>query len=233
MEIGALSYFREYLIRRYLWERCHPWLTLGVPFIVTLSAALVGLASNTVANYSTIISQAISHFISFSIAVVMFVSLRLWDDLEDREVDRLRNPQRLLCQISSVRSFWWWCQGLMLFVAIALSMLRNWVGLGVWCTWLVILGLWYWNRTAWGGSTIANYHVVLLKYPLMALVLTGEAGREQWTSAGLMCATVYLLMCVAEVAHDASIRKLTLARFLAITECLLLSLTVGVWIRFT
>jgi 4-hydroxybenzoate polyprenyltransferase len=158
------------------------------------------------------------------LALLLVLQLRLWDDLRDVEQDRQIHPERVLCQAVSLRPFW----GL-LFVLMAINLglamlLRGWHAVVLLLGLHSLLATWY----GWRGSANTwpafNYHVVLLKYPLIVWML-GAVTVADVVSAPLVVSTVvvYLGVCIFEVAHDPQLWRLRSAQVCLSVECLLLA----------
>jgi 4-hydroxybenzoate polyprenyltransferase len=109
--------------------------------------------------------------------VVLVLHFRLWDDLADRDYDRLHHPDRLLTRISNVRPFWiffallamvsgafvFWLsgkQGLLIYIALS--------GL----LFAVYLGPWPFLR-----HRSVRTQLVLLKYPTFLVLIAPDAGE--------------------------------------------------------
>ena len=65
---------------------------------------------------------------------------------------------------------------------------------------------------------VVNAHVVLLKYPLLAFAAIGPRRRPTGALASL-----YLVLCVYEIVDDPALRASIVARWVAISECALVS----------
>jgi hypothetical protein len=81
---------------------------------------------------------------------------------------------------------------------------------------VAVLAVWYRVRPASAGA-VANAHVVLLKYPLLAVAATPAS-----PAPGALVA-LYLVLCVYEIVDDPALRASLVARWIAISECALVS----------
>lgn len=197
------SYFRT---------RIPPWLALLLPLLLVVAALrqrVLSPAESTVA---------------LGMAFLLIVELRLWDDLCDVPRDRLVHPERVLCQSPSLRPFW---SVFLVLAPINLGLtawLRDWWGLAMLLVLHVLLAAWYGLRGEAQLRPVVNYHVVLLKYPMIVWIL-GATTLADISSAPLVLSAIamYLVMCVFEVAHDASLRRLRSAQACLAVECLLLA----------
>jgi 4-hydroxybenzoate polyprenyltransferase len=160
------------------------------------------------------------------LAYVLVLGFRLWDDLIDRERDRFRHPDRALSQAGSVRVF----RGFLIVAfAVATAMVASREGaasrLAVVAILCAALFVWYRVRRRFRAGGIANYHVVLLKYPVIVCVL-GSPSSETGLSRLLMAMVlVYLCFCIYEVLHDADLRAAQGARAALALEMWALSAT--------
>jgi hypothetical protein len=86
----------------------------------------------------------------------------------------------------------------------------------------VLLATWYGCRHLVSLGAFANYHVVLLKYPLIVLMLGAATAADVFVPPLLISAgLVYLALCAYEVLHDARLRALHGARICLAVDCLL------------
>jgi 4-hydroxybenzoate polyprenyltransferase len=143
------------------------------------------------------------------LALTLVVAFRIWDDLVDRETDRVKHPDRVVVRASSaapLRAAGW----ILAFGATVVLHLTQGRGSAVllW-TYMAFLGISYQLRrsptfaeaTA-GRRTAASERVLLLKYGVFTLALIGlPAGL---TARGLLsAAAAFLAACVYEWWHDA------------------------------
>ena len=216
------------ILLAYIRTRFPAWLALLLPLLLALLASRERIV------------MPLEFAAAYLLALLLVFELRLWDDLFDREIDRQQHPDRVLCRAASVRPF----LGL-LFVTTAINfvltaVLRPWWSLVALLALHLFLAIWYHVRDQTLAGRIANYHVVLLKYPVIIWIL-GARTVTDCASPPLLfsLAAAYLGLCVYEVAHDASLRKLRVARICLAVESLLLA-AVGClaaysagWLRFS
>jgi 4-hydroxybenzoate polyprenyltransferase len=147
------------------------------------------------------------------LAYVLVLGFRLWDDLIDRERDRSRHPDRVLSQVGSVRVF----RGF-LFVtfAVAAAMVASREGAAsrLAATAFLCGGLfiWYRVRGRFHVKGIVNYHLVLLKYPVIVYILGSPSLQAGLSHLLMAMVLVYLCFCIYEVLHDADLRAAQGAR---------------------
>jgi hypothetical protein len=160
MEIEALSNSTSQQIWSYLRTRFPVWLVIALPLL--MAAQAVVCASETSATETAL---------SFGMALLLFAEFRLWDDLCDRQQDCQENPQRVLCHVQSIQPF----IALLLLLVLVNFLLVAW--LLPWQSIALLLGLhgffavWYAVRASVKAGPVANYHAVLLKYPVCGLLL--------------------------------------------------------------
>jgi hypothetical protein len=87
----------------------------------------------------------------------------------------------------------------------------------------VLLAAWYGVRRQIQWLPVVNYHVMLLKYPVIvwmlgALTVTDFVGPPLLLAAAM----AYLALCIYEVAHDKQLRQLRRAQIIAAVESVLL-----------
>ncbi|HEY2163866.1 MAG TPA: hypothetical protein VGH04_07750, partial [Gemmatimonadaceae bacterium] len=85
---------------------------------------------------------------------------------------------------------------------------------------VAVLAAWYRVRPA-SARAVFNAHVVLLKYPLLAYAASPVA-----PAPGAL-ASLYLVLCVYEIVDDPALRTSIAARWIAISECALVSVIIA------
>jgi hypothetical protein len=152
-------------------------------------------------------------------ALVFMLAFRVWDDVEDRPRDAREHPSRVTVVSESVAPLVALATVLALvgvsLVAIGAHVVERLITLAGAAA---MLGIWYRLRRS-GTSAVANGHVVLLKYPLIAFVATPRGGVPAFAAL----ATLYLALCVYEVVDDPALRASIVARRIAISECAIAS----------
>jgi 4-hydroxybenzoate polyprenyltransferase len=194
-----------------LTSRFPAWLALLLPLVLALAA----------------LREKASHFaqfaISFTMALLLVFELRLWDDLCDIDRDRSEHPERVLGGSASLWPFWA-LVGLLMAINFALAiLLRGWLVAAVLLGMHVLLAAWYGVRRQIQWLPVVNYHVMLLKYPVIvwmlgALTVTDFVGPPLLLAAAM----AYLALCIYEVAHDKQLRQLRRAQIIAAVESVLL-----------
>ena len=157
-------------------------------------------------------------------ALVLVLSFRVWDDIEDRAYDATQHPDRVLASSTRIAPF------VILAVALAAAGMipavlsaRFAEEIAIINIPIIVLLAWY-HRRASNGPSLANAHVVLLKYPLIAFALAPLRPRTPAIVA------LYLALCAFEVFDDPVLRASTRARKLAVAEAFVgaLALAVGI-----
>jgi 4-hydroxybenzoate polyprenyltransferase len=132
-----------------------------------------------------------------TIACCLVVSFRVWDDVMDREPDRVRHPDRVLVRTRSTAVLSLAALGLATAGAIVLFRAH-----GAGSLWLLVvfssaLAAWYGVR---GTRSAAGDRMLLFKYAVFTMALIG---RPAVTPRGLASALgVYLAVCLYEWLHD-------------------------------
>ncbi|HND51895.1 MAG TPA: hypothetical protein PLV92_05845, partial [Pirellulaceae bacterium] len=154
-----------------------------------------------------------------------------WDDLADRRRDATNHPQRVLCRAPSIAPFVWTLLLAFAVEAVLLATARVYWSLAGFAVLIGLLGAWYGWRAKLGDRPILNYHVVLLKYPALAVML----GLHELSDLSLAllgpAAALYVVLCIYEVAHDPLLRRSRLAWLCAGIEALILIAIVFDWVR--
>lgn len=148
-------------------------------------------------------TSPLSWVASFLFAISLLFQFRLWDDLSDIANDRLDHPKRVLSQASSLTSFRWVLIATFVLNSSIIVLTKPWSGVIAFLMLNAAFLFWYWLKNEIQISDVANYHVVLIKYPVFVLLL---GSMESNLSIQLCCAMclVYLCFCVFEVLHDQS-----------------------------
>jgi 4-hydroxybenzoate polyprenyltransferase len=198
------------LIVRYVRERAR--LSVFVPLALVV-AAMGRLTAGRVDRWTGTADYALTALT----ALLLMLAFRVWDDLEDRSRDGREHPSRVTVVAGSVTplitvAFMLGTLGLLLVVGgpHARSRLAG-VAIAV-----AALAAWYRLRTD-SPRAVVNAHVVLLKYPLLAFAATPAS-----PPAGALV-SLYLVLCAYEILDDPALRASIVARWVAISECALVS----------
>ncbi|MEO7273752.1 MAG: hypothetical protein ABIX28_03445 [Vicinamibacterales bacterium] len=139
------------------------------------------------------------------LALLLFVICRSLDDIADRGADRLRHPERVLTQASSVAPLFATLAVLACAVMVVLTQRGgSWPVLLAFLALIALAGA----SPAWRGPrSLARDHLLLAKYPAIVWILTASRrvpldAPEARVLLGL--AATYLAACVYEAAHDAA-----------------------------
>jgi hypothetical protein len=140
---------------------------------------------------------------TFFLIYALVFQFRLWDDLNDREADRLRFPERTLPRALSLAPFW------LLWLAASLVALLLLIGRFhpqiIYLVALVVFDAWYrWARRL--CPPILRYHVLLLKYPFFVYLGAELASPFSRSHPAAAMALVYLTFVLYEPLHDARLR---------------------------
>lgn len=175
---------------RYLQTRLLRWQ------IALLWAVLI---ANLLVSVGTIGSPAaqLTQSVLLLVAILVF---RLWDDLADREHDRLRHPERVLVKAQDLTQF------IVVLVAGLLSaafLLRGDVRqLLVYLGLVALLAVLYHSPLEKVLTRSARSGLVLLKYPLFVSLLVTPSFRAWLAGIGL-----YVLLLVYEWRDDPDLRE--------------------------
>ena len=188
------------LIVAYLRERAR--LRLLIPLSVLLALAgrwMISGSSTPIGATGLAGSQALGLVLAF----------RIWDDLEDRDVDRVRHPTRVLS--ATRRTAPLYALGVALALAAVLSLLdepfalRRLAALSIATA---ILSVWYGVRPADGSRHALAEHVLATKYPIFAYAVAPGLPSDVMTiRIAIILGALYALICVYEYADDAELRQ--------------------------
>ena len=208
------------LIRAYLTER--------YPARVFVPLAVLLYAGGTIAVGGTpTVPRAIA---GIALAYTLVLLFRIWDDLVDRDADRVTHPDRVMVNAEGTAAFRLSMAALALFAIALLATRPAWVtGIAVFAMTRVTLGIWYSLRRLVGASALVNAHVILLKYPAVAFISAapGEA-TPAIATAIVVFGAIYLGLCLHELLHDRAVRT---TRGGSLTLTLELALLAGLLVR--
>lgn len=197
------------------WQERYPT-RVFVPFAILIAAA--GTAAG--GSLPTLRGAITGCVLAYTLVMVF----RIGDDLADLPSDRLRHPGRVLVQTSIRTSIIVLALVTALGdVLIMLSQPRPGARLAVFAAIWLSLGLWYNRRARLRAGPLAGAHVLLLKYPAIALLAC--AGWESLTLHTALPAlgAIYLGLCVYEQVHDSAVRESRGALWIFAAEVALLA----------
>ena len=139
--------------------------------------------------------------LALGLAVALLLQFRLWDDLEDRELDRQRGPARVLTR-SDPAPFRRICVLLTIvnLLLIAVARFRAAV-LGLGCLDLFFLMAYRQLRPKL-PDRIWRFQVLLLKYPVFVGLVAAALAPLRPLRLMSAAAVVYAFACAYEVLHD-------------------------------
>src|SRR5438874_2827429 len=133
-----------------------------------------------------------------AISLCLVISFRIWDDLMDRERDRILHPTRVVVRARSIRSLSIAASGIALAGASVLLRARGAGAISVLIAFSGVLAVWYAVR---GTRSAAGDRILLSKYAVFTVVLIGPASFTPRPAASALL--VYLAACIYEWRHDA------------------------------
>lgn len=163
------------------------------------------------------------------LAYTLILVFRIADDLADLSSDRLRHPDRVLVQASTVTPI------IVFALAIAagdiLLMLRQPYSIAAFFALSLFLWLWYHWRARLRAGPLVSAHVVLLKYPVISLLTCAHWDKLSQHTALPAFGTVYLGLCIYEQVHDRVVRESRGAQWIFAAEVMVLMLSIGGFLR--
>ena len=142
------------------------------------------------------------------LAFSLLLQLRIWDDIADRDHDREMYPNRVLCQIEDLQPFIVAVFGL--FVLNGALILIYHGGIAKPLVYLAFCSFflaWYRFRSGVVRGSVVHSLCILLKYPVVAWLVTVSA-PDRYLPLQLMCLfSVYLILIIFELLDDSSIRQ--------------------------
>ena len=198
------------LIVRYVRERAR--LSVFVPLALVM-AAMGRLTGGRMDRWM----GAADYALAAVTALLSMLAFRVWDDLEDRSRDASEHPSRVTVVADSITPLiaFAFMLGMLGMLLVALGP-RAGLRLGAVAVAFAVLAAWYRMRPA-STRAVVNAHVVLLKYPLLGFAATPAA-----PPTGALV-SLYLVLCAYEIVDDPALRASIVARWVAISECALVS----------
>ena len=142
------------------------------------------------------------------LAYTLVLVFRIGDDLADLRCDRLHHPNRVLVQSSSLKPIVVFA--LVIAAGDSVMMLfqpRPGKRIAVFAALSLVLFLWYRQRTPLRAGPLFSAHVVLVKYPVIALLTWSNWDQLTLRTALSSTAALYLGMCIYEQVHDRTVRQ--------------------------
>jgi len=192
------------LIVAYVRQRAR--LRLFVPLSILLALAGRWMVASTDVSIGAIAIAALE-------ALGLALAFRIWDDVEDRDADRIRHPDRVMATASTTAPFY--ALGLVCSSAAILplisgpSALRR---LGALSLAAAMLSIWYGFRSR-DRSHALEEHVLTIKYPLIAYAVAPELPVDVLTlRIAAILIVLYVFICVYEYAEDVELRQIFTSR---------------------
>jgi 4-hydroxybenzoate polyprenyltransferase len=189
------------LIAAYVRQRAR--LPLFVPLSILLAVAarwMVASSSAPLSDIAIAVAQALGVILAF----------RIWDDIEDRESDRVRHPERIVASARTVTPFY--ALGFALMSAASVSLIaepfafRRLAALAIAAA---VLSIWYGARPRDEGHRALGEHVLAIKYPLIAYAVAPELPPDAVTPRiAVTLVVLYVIVCLYEYADDVELRQL-------------------------
>jgi hypothetical protein len=184
-------------LRRYVAERCG-----GARFVaLALVLGAVGTVTSSEWREMTVVVLARSVVVAY----LAVLALRIWDDIMDRDADAVRHPGRAVptADVGALGA---------LLLAIAAALIASGPQAGSRLLLLMVLVLtlaaWYRLRPTGARSALADAHVLMAKYPVIALIAApGAYDSRELLRAMPVLVVLYLLLCAFEWLDDPRLRR--------------------------
>lgn len=137
------------------------------------------------------------------LSFMLILQFRLWDDIADRERDRLKQPERVLCRTSDIKPFLIAATILPLINGILLAWYQghiNWIP--AYLLLCASLLAWYRLRPSSASPGLLNSALVLLKYPFIAWLVSTAAEDPVMPLIFSCLFSVYLIFIIFEILDD-------------------------------
>jgi 4-hydroxybenzoate polyprenyltransferase len=150
-----------------------------------------------------------------ALSAILVTSFRIWDDLADRDYDRVHHPARVLVRSPAARWFWVLIVGLAVVSACILAAFGGPQPLPIYTGLIVALAVVYHGPRQLRYDRFAHTQLVLIKYPVFIALLTAQGFSSQVVLAG---ALAYLLMSIYEWRDDPAFRGKYLSGRIAVVS---------------
>ncbi|MEP6493894.1 MAG: hypothetical protein ABJF01_14530 [bacterium] len=148
-------------------------------------------------------------------AFVIVLTFRVWDDLEDRSLDRRHHAERVMAWSTRTAPF------VLLITLLGLAAILLLLPLPGLMPRLIalasaagIVSAWYGTRPSEKWNPVVGSHVVLAKYPLIAYAVAPSLPVSVLQRRPVaMLLAVYLLLCAYEYLDDPKLRHAFLVLF--------------------
>ena len=141
-----------------------------------------------------------SFAIDSAVALLLLAQFRMWDDLADRDRDRIEHPSRVLVRDREGTQIVALCGALaVLNICLAIWRDPSGIAVGVLAVLTAALGVWYLARTR---RSVAGEQLLLAKYPAMVGIVAGSRVLEAPVQILSVAMVLYLIVCVYEAWHD-------------------------------
>jgi hypothetical protein len=163
-------------------------------------------------------------FLNAVIILLLLFQFRLWDDLHSIQEDRMIYPQRILCNVISIKHYWFFlailfivCMGLIYYYSVTIIPITCYLLLILFYLIMYYLG-------AFNKGTISN-HLTIMKYVIIVLIVMlmhNEVILIKNIYYPLI--SVFLVMSIYEVIHDGKKYENKSMRLIVIIESIMLIL---------
>jgi hypothetical protein len=141
-----------------------------------------------------------SWLVDSGLALLLIAQFRLWDDLADREVDRLTHPERVLVRADRIGPYVTVCVALAIVNLVAGAWRGGGLGLAVLGALDASFVAWYGGRSS--QRTVIGALWMLAKYSVFVIVMTARSSI--FSHLLLAASAIYVAACAYEVWHDPS-----------------------------
>jgi 4-hydroxybenzoate polyprenyltransferase len=193
------------LLAAYLRQRTR--LALLAPLSIVLALASCLFVAPWSASVRAVVIAALE-------ALGLILAFRIWDDVEDRESDRVRHPDRVLVSASTTAPFQLLAFALALTSLLPLTTLafafRRLAAIGLATA---MLAVWYGARSTDNRRHALGEHILATKYPLIAYTVTPVLPASAVTPRLVaILLVVYALICACAYADDVELRHIFTSR---------------------
>ena len=142
-------------------------------------------------------------------ALPLVLQFRLWDDIADRGHDRVVHPGRIVCHVRDMKPFLVLAAALFVFNGLLLAWPQDHgIRPAAYLALCACLLAWYRFRPPALRAGLLNTHLVLLKYPVIAWLISTPVADHDLTLFLSCLFSVYLIFVVFDIFDDDGLRHL-------------------------
>jgi hypothetical protein len=156
------------------------------------------IALHSLATWWAAAVPASALIVAVGLTTLLFVSFRLWDDLEDVDRDRVFSPDRVLV---TANRLWFHLLHAVLLIVSAMLFAQEADGLPIFLAMMAAAWVCYRTLRPWLSDAQWRFGILLMKYPLFTLLVVKAIGGEASARLAIAALSSYAAACGYEAWH--------------------------------